>query len=316
MVDRRTRRAIAVIALLILVTWALRGYLPGVERMADRERPPSSPWALVADIALLSGSVAIIGIAIIARLRDRGSRPSPSGPLPRGAGALGRPTWRFALIALAVVIGWLLLVSLLSRFAAPGGVDHPTSGAPPAAETSDAPPTAAVPPPAPDQSPEPDTNVVGYLIAPMLVLMVLIVVGTAIAARRQKRVVAPYATPVDGPEPTASSAAADSLARAAEVGLAEIGDLSREPRQAIIACYAAMEHELTHVPGVAPQDFDTPTEVLARAVDHGALHADSAMQLVELFEEARFSPHVMNEGHRDVAVRVLRLVLAELRSLA
>jgi hypothetical protein len=54
--------------------------------------------------------------------------------------------------------------------------------------------------------------------------------------------------------------------------------------------------------------------VLARAVDHHALHADNAVQLVNLFEEARFSPHLMNEGHRDVAVQVLRLVLAELRS--
>ncbi|EUA31340.1 hypothetical protein I550_4250 [Mycobacterium intracellulare 1956] len=37
---------------------------------------------------------------------------------------------------------------------------------------------------------------------------------------------------------------------------------------------------------------------------------------MNLFTEARFSPHVMNEGHRDVAVRVLRLVLDELRSLS
>ena len=91
--------------------------------------------------------------------------------------------------------------------------------------------------------------------------------------------------------------------RAAEVGLAEIADLSREPREAIIACYAAMERELANVPGAAPQDFDTPTEVLARAVEHHALHADNAVQLVNLFEEARFSPHVMNEGHREAAVR-------------
>ncbi len=70
-----------------------------------------------------------------------------------------------------------------------------------------------------------------------------------------------------------------------------------------------MERELTRVPGAVPQDCDTPSEVLARAVDHHALRADSATQLVELFEEARFSPHVMNEGHRDAAVRVLRLVL-------
>jgi hypothetical protein len=91
-------------------------------------------------------------------------------------------------------------------------------------------------------------------------------------------------------------------------------DMSREPREAIIACYAAMERELANVPGAAPQEFDTPTEVLVRAVEHHALHADTAVQLVNLFEEARFSPHVMNEGHREVAVNVLRLVLDELRS--
>ena len=44
--------------------------------------------------------------------------------------------------------------------------------------------------------------------------------------------------------------------------------------------------------------------------------SDNAAKLVELFEEARFSPHVMNEGHREVALRVLRPVLAELRSAA
>jgi hypothetical protein len=100
------------------------------------------------------------------------------------------------------------------------------------------------------------------------------------------------------------------------VGLAEIGDLSREPREAIIACYAAMERELTRVPGAAPLDCDTPSEVLARAVGRHALNADSATRLVDLFEEARFSPHVMDEGHRDSAVEALRLVLEDLRSLA
>jgi hypothetical protein len=76
-----------------------------------------------------------------------------------------------------------------------------------------------------------------------------------------------------------------------------------------------MEEGLANAPGAVPQDSDTPSEVLARAVEHGALRADSATELVDLFAEARFSPHVMSEGHREVAVRVLRLVLAELRSV-
>jgi hypothetical protein len=76
-----------------------------------------------------------------------------------------------------------------------------------------------------------------------------------------------------------------------------------------------MERELAHVPGAVPQDFDTPTEVLARAVENHALHVDNASELVNLFEEARFSPHVMSEAHRMSALHVLQLVLAELRSL-
>jgi hypothetical protein len=150
----------------------------------------------------------------------------------------------------------------------------------------------------------------------MLILMALVVVGTAIASRRQRRLTAAWAAEGEPADAPAHAGAAESLARAAELGLAEIADLSREPREAIIACYAAMEHELMQVPGAAPLDCDTPSEVLARAVDHHALRAESATQLVELFEEARFSPHVMNEGHRDIAVDALRLVLADLRSMA
>jgi Domain of unknown function (DUF4129) len=316
-IDRSTRRAIVVIALLILVALALRGYLPGSESMGERERPASSPFALIADIVLLSAAVAIIGFAIITRMRDRRVRPATRGRLPTSPGGVtGRPSWRFTLIALGLIIAWLVLVLLLMRVGVLGPVEPPSSGPPTVADPTTTPPGDTETEPPPSSPPEPGTNVIGYLVPPMLIFMILIVVGTAIASRRQRRSVQPYPVDADATEAPASPAAAESLARAAELGLAEIGDLSREPREAIIACYAVMERELTRVPGAVPQDCDTPTEVLARAVDRHALHSDSATQLVELFEEARFSPHVMNEGHRDVAVGVLRLVLAELRSLA
>jgi hypothetical protein len=314
-VDRSTQRVVVVVVLLIVTATALRGYLPGVERSADHERPQSSPVALFVDIALLTVAVAIIGFAIIVRLRDRTPRRAAMGQLPRSPGAMGRPTWRFSLIALGLTVGWLLIVMALSQLGLSGPLDQ--SSSPPPATTSQpaTPPPADANRPTPDTPPESGTNVVNYLVGPMLVLMALVVAGTAVASRRQRAMAVPPASP-DGAEPAVAAAATDSLARAAEHGLAEIEDLSREPREAIIACYAAMERELTHVPGAAPQDFDTPTEVLARAVHLHALRADSATQLVDLFEEARFSPHVMNEGHRDIAVRVLRLVLTELRSVA
>lgn len=305
-----TRRVIAVIALMVLAAWALRGYVPGVERTAEQvEQRQSNPLALAAVIVLLCAAVAIIGFAVIVRMRDKRPLPARAGSLPRDRRPGDRPSWRFTLVALAVLIGLVLLVALLARLSLP----VPTEEAPPAV-TPDAPvsgdPGDPVPP-RPVEDDAADGNVVNYLIPPMLLLMALIVVGTAVASRRQARppTPAPFIEAVAEPATPASAA---SLARAAEVGLAEIGDLSREPREAIIACYAAMERELTRVPGAAPQAYDTPTEVLARAVASGALRSDSATELVELFEEARFSPHVMSEQHRDAAVRVLNRVLTEL----
>jgi hypothetical protein len=303
--DTSTKRVITVIALLLVAALALRGHLPGSAPVAEPGRSRDNPAALIVVVGMVTTAVAIIGVAIVLRMRDRTPRRPTGGEPFRRSGTAARPTWRLAVIALAVMIAWLALVAALSSLGGGAPAPPPTS-APPAADTAPAPPRDAAPP-----EPPSDTDVVRYLIPPMLVLMVLVVIGTVVAARRQQRPAPPDTTYAEVTAP-ARAPASDTLARAAEVGLAEIGDLSREPRDAIIACYAAMERELMRVPGAVPQDCDTPTEVLARAVARHALRPDSATELVDLFEEARFSPHVMTEAHRDAAVRVLERVVAEL----
>ncbi|MGB8795818.1 MAG: DUF4129 domain-containing protein [Mycobacterium sp.] len=310
MFDRSTGRVVAVIVLLIVIAASLRGYLPGVDRAA-RRGPPDSPASLVYVIAMLSVSVVIVGVAIIVRLRDpRRAAPSAGGLPERFSDGRGRPTWRVLVIGAAVLVAWLLAVWLLSHFVALN-----IGGQPPAAPPSTAPApgtNASRPPQPPDVGA--DRDVLHYLIAATAALIVLIVVGAVFAARR-RRVEEPPTVGAEMPRPPTAPSTSESLVRAAEVGLAEIGDRSREPRAAIIACYAAMERELSRVPGAVPQDFDTPTEVLARAVENHVLHVDNAAELVNLFEEARFSPHVMSEAHRESALGVLQLVLADLRSL-
>ena len=301
---------VAVVVLLALAAAALRGYLPGADD-APSERATGGPATLFAVVAMLSVSMAIIAIAIITQSRNQKVAASAEGePRREIGGPPWRLTWRTALIGIAVIAAWLLIVALLARLDTLLGIEAPA----PESATGR---TGGEPEPPPEPAPpEAGANVFGYLAASTVMLLLLVAAGTAVASRRQRRSGMPQIPDGDEYQSTKEAPASESLARAAELGLAEIGDLSREPRAAIIACYAAMERELTHVPGAAPQDSDTPSEVLARAVEHHALRTDSATELVDLFEEARFSPHVMNEGHREVAVRVLRLVLADLRSVA
>jgi hypothetical protein len=311
MFDKATGRVVAVIVLLIVIAASLRGYLPGVERAA-RKSPPDSGASLVYVIAMLSMSVIILAVAIIVRLREpRRAAPSAGGLPERFSGGRGRPAWQVLVIGAGVLVAWLLTVWLLSQFL----VLHTAGPAQPAPGSSA--PTSGTNAPAQSTPRDAggDRGMLRYLIVTAVALLVLGVAGAVVAARRRRVGEAPLvaAEPTrPAPPPMGTS---ESLVRAAEVGLTEIGDRSREPREAIIACYAAMERELAHVPGAVPQDFDTPTEVLARAVENHALHVDNASELVNLFEEARFSPHVMSEAHRMSALRVLQLVLAELRSL-
>jgi hypothetical protein len=309
-IDKPTGRVVALIVLLIVVAAALRGYLPAQERAAHTE-PGANRAAMIFVVAALGVTLALVAVAVIARLRD----PRAIAPNTRDLSEMlgtgkGRPNWRVLLIGLGVIVAWLLIAMLVSRVVPHGVVPSP--------QTPDisAPPAHVNAPPPPQQQHPQNNNgdMFGILLAATIAMLLILVVGTAIMARRRWKASIPRTIVDDYIESAPPPKPSESLVRAAELGLAEIGDLNREPREAIIACYAAMERELANVPGAAPQDFDTPTEVLVRAVEHHALHADNAVELVNLFEEARFSPHVMNEKHREVAVQVLRLVLTELRS--
>ncbi|MGC2652629.1 MAG: DUF4129 domain-containing protein [Mycobacterium sp.] len=314
MPDKATSRVIALIVLLIVVAAALHGYLPGGRRTPPREHAGNSAVSLALVVALLAVSLAVIVIAVISRLRQPRAAGPAVGSLSDGLGGNAvRPSWRVLLIGLALMTGWLLLVALATHLLQRGvGAQVSTTGPstlPSAAHVTAAPPSAA-----PKAQPDTGGHVLPYLAASTVVLLVVLVGATLVASRKRPQEVVAVAD--DGAPASASPLEPKSLARAAERGLAEIGDLSLEPREAIIACYAAMERELAQIPGSAPQAFDTPTEVLARAVAHRSLSTENAVQLVNLFAEARFSPHVMNEQHREIAVNALQVVLVELSAQA
>jgi len=308
-----TGRVISLVALVVVSVVALRGYFPGSQH-TPTQQPIGSVSVFVSVVALLGVSLAVVAIAVITRVRNR--RVVVASPAGRSdwlrSGSSGRSSRRALLVGLGLIAACLVVVFLLALLVVRLGIDHPLPGAGPHIAT----PGGGIAPPAPHPPAESGPSLLGYLYATTMLFVLVLAGGSIVVFRKTRRAAEPSRVARVDFEPSAAEARSESLTRAATLGLAAVGDLSREPRHAIIACYVAMERELGNVPDAIPQDFDTASEVLARAVEHHALQTDSAVPLVDLFAEARFSPHVMNEGHRDSAMRALQLVLAELRSVA
>ncbi len=310
MPDKATSRVVGVIALLMVVAAALRGYLPA-RQPPSGEHATNSTASLAFIVTLIAASLAVIVVAVITRLREPRTVTRTARGLPEAVGGnLGRPSWRVVLIASALLVAWLLTLFLLTRLIHHGFAAHVSAPGSTAATSGGQ--SAPSSPGQPQSSADHGRDVLGYLGTSSVIMLVILVLTTVLASRRRQPVPTNVVVPHAGGSRPAEPLVSETLARAAERGLAVIEDLSREPREAIIACYAAMERELANIPESAPQDFDTATEVLARAVKHQALQADNAAELVNLFAEARFSSHVMTEHHRELAVSALQVVLAEL----
>ncbi len=301
-----TGRAVLLLALLIAAAVTLRGRLPTPLQTPRSTSSGSGDGSLIGVVALLSVSMLVMTFAMLHR-RSGPPRP-PAHEFPEGIrGRGGGWNLRLGLIALGLLIAWLVAVAVLNRL----GVDH----APEQIASDAAPDPTFAPPPetSPTTSPQQRSDTSRVLIASTAVLMLMMVAATVLGAlRRPRREPAPPGDEADAAAP----AGAAPLAVAAERGLAQVANPNLPPREAIIACYAAMEQALAGAPTTAPQASDTPSEVLARAVATRALSARTAAPLVEVFAEARYSSHVMSEQHRQTAEQALRSVLAELRSPA
>jgi hypothetical protein len=88
-----------------------------------------------------------------------------------------------------------------------------------------------------------------------------------------------------------------------------------EPRQAIIACYVAMEHGFAAA-GSAPAAADTPAEVLARASRAGLVRSGSAGTLTGLFRRARYSSDPMTSADSAAAAAALDQMRGDLTESA
>ncbi|WP_406269457.1 DUF4129 domain-containing protein [Nocardia sp. NBC_00881] len=298
-------RVIVLITLLAFAAVGLRGYIPGVVESTPPKSGPSAVSVALMPVLLTVSMVILLAGVIASQHRLPLAIPEPEREDER-------QQWRLGRVGLAVLGALAMLVLVLAAASAIFfiGVDRPSEPAPPAATTG-APPAQDTP--APTDSGEPSSELTGTALllasiaaAGLVGVAMTGLVVVAVVSRRKP-------VPAQAPAVPAAPTTADSLARAAEMGLAAMNVPGQDPRTAIIACYVAMERGLAFDRAVAPLASDTPMEVLARAFERGALHDASARELVALFEEARFSPHAMLEWQRMRAEQLLRIVLADLQ---
>ncbi|GAB2716532.1 DUF4129 domain-containing protein [Nocardia thraciensis] len=299
-------RAIVPIALLTLAVFALRGYVPGTGGPQAVSPPSAVTVALMPVLALVSIVILLAGV-ITSQHRLPLAMPDHDRDTVRRPGQLRR-------------VGLILLAALavLALFAALTWVVYLLTGG--TGDEAQQPPAARPTPTTPVQTPPPTTQpfsgtpelsgralvLVGISAAALVLTAIvgLVVVAIGTRGRLTPQAAAPDPMPTEPPV---------SLAQVAEMGLAAMIASGQDARTAIIACYGAMERGLAQAREVAPLISDTPSEVLARAFERGALHDASARELVALFEEARFSPHSMLEWQRMRAEQLLRIVLNDLQ---
>jgi hypothetical protein len=269
--------------------------LVGVAVVGLSARPPEAPAGARPEtpapvgtsftvLIALAVPAAVLVVIAAARYRRRATHLPPVADR-----RTTRQPYRWAaalalLVLLTATVAGSVLAARLSR---------------PAPEPASATPAPTPAPPAADPPPAAPESYAWLLIAGSALLTLMI-----IAAIVHFRATAEDPGPTPPPVPT--------LAEAVHRALTAVIHPAADPKAAIIGCYAAMESALTAVPAAAPHAADSPSEVLDRAATLGAIHSPGAWRLVELFDEARFSPHPMTEHDRTDAAAALRVILADL----
>ncbi|WP_194925180.1 DUF4129 domain-containing protein [Catenulispora pinisilvae] len=148
-------------------------------------------------------------------------------------------------------------------------------------------------------------TVLSLIVATIVVLLVyaLIKLLSRIRLNRQPLHLIDF-TPLD--------ADLEQLAEAVEAG-AEALEYEGDAREAVIACYSAMELAVS-AGGAGRRATDTPDEFLRRVTAARLIPEAPAGRLTELFHEARFSRHPIDETQRDEAREALRTVSEHLRA--
>lgn len=114
----------------------------------------------------------------------------------------------------------------------------------------------------------------------------------------------------------------DVLGSAAHVSEAMVADAeaqrgallaAAEPRNAIVECWHRFEQQAVRA-GLARRPWQTTAEFVLEVLDHVGADRGAVARLADLYREARFSDHVMNDAHRGAALEALDVIHQSMRA--
>jgi hypothetical protein len=273
-----------VAAVAVLVVAAVAGLRAGGV-FSHAPQPGAAGLAGTALVTALTAgeTLAFIAFIVVVALARPQRRPQKAGQPPRPRLPWWAKTLGVLASAFAVVAPLAILIARRTRHRPPAPflvhprVPHGAPGGPLAHQASSSWPVIA-----------------GLLIA--------VVIAVTVAVRTRSR------------RPPGRPARVAGLIESLAAGRAAL-EAGGTPREAIIACYAAMERGFAAA-GSAPAAADTPAEVLSRATGAGIVRSANAEVLTGLFRRARYSTEPMTSAEAASAAGALAQMQAELHQEA
>jgi hypothetical protein len=123
--------------------------------------------------------------------------------------------------------------------------------------------------------------------------------------RRRARRTGRRAPPPEAPR------TAEELVAALDAGLEELSDADRDPRRAVIACWVRLE-QAAAAAGTVRLLGDSPTDLVGRLLAEQQVDARVLAALLEVYRQARYATHTVDDQMRAQARSALERLRADL----
>ena len=104
---------------------------------------------------------------------------------------------------------------------------------------------------------------------------------------------------------------AEDLVAALDAGLEELSDADRDPRRAVIACWVRLE-QAAAAAGTPRHAGDSPTDLVGRLLREQRVDASVLAALLEVYRQARYATHTVDDQMRSQARTALQRLRADL----